>query len=213
MLWVRSARLGFRRDWTNRDAKCSALRLERRCAHDTPIGLPTRPVAHTYSNQTRAWRPVFVAFVAVLLGLSNGAALYGGRKARAHVDGLMKNAIISIQLAERIERDIYQRRLLIGFHIIEKEAAGMDRLEKRIGDLRTDYREAANTYESLVMFPGEAAVWQKLKDDVDSLQAPLAETLALSRNNQDVDARNALVALEGSFAVIDGEVSAMLKLL
>jgi signal transduction histidine kinase len=150
---------------------------------------------------------VFAAFtgIAGLLTLTNGLALYETRKVQGDVRDIMENALASVELVNRMGHDVDHERLLIEAHIFERESLAMERVEAQLAVLQADYAAAARAYEPLAVFPGEARAWRQLQDDVGALRGPLAETLALSRRNQDAEARAALVALESQFAVIDRE--------
>jgi signal transduction histidine kinase len=153
----------------------------------------------------------FVA-IAVLFALTNGAALYETLRVQARVVGLMNSALTRVELAERMGRDIYRLRVLIDAHILEREAVGMERVEKRMAESEADYADAARVYQSVTMFPGEASTWRQLENDVRALQTLLADTLTLARNNQDAEARQALAALESRFDVIERDVASLVRI-
>jgi signal transduction histidine kinase len=168
----------------------------------------------TSPQHRRSSELVLVSFVviAVLFALTTGGALYETRRGHSQIRGLMREALRNIELAERIGRDMYRRRLLVDAHILEKDRPGMLRVEAQLGEVAADYAEATRTRQALVPFPGEEDAWQALEEDVRALDSPLDETLALSRANQDTDARQALAALDGRFSVIERDVAGLVRI-
>jgi two-component system, OmpR family, sensor kinase len=157
---------------------------------------------------------VMTAFVGIagLIVLTNGAALYETSKVQARVVALTNTALTSVELAERMGRDVYRRRLLVDAHILEHEAVAMQRLEAEFRQVEADYRNTARAYQATALRPGEVRAWQELENDVRALDAPLAEALNLSRDNQDVEARLALGNLGGRFDLIERDVANLVRI-
>jgi two-component system, OmpR family, sensor kinase len=168
-----------------------------------------RPIA-----RARSWLVVSASFaiVVVLLVLTNGSALYEARKVQATSNEIVENALASVQLVERMGGDIYRRHILVDEHILENERAGMARIEGQIAAVERDYEVAARAYEPLSTLPGEASAWKELQSDTAALTGLQGAVLALSRANQDAEAREALVLLEGPFAVIQRDVEQLVAI-
>jgi signal transduction histidine kinase/DNA-binding response OmpR family regulator len=62
------------------------------------------------------------------------------------------------------------------------------------------------SYVSLISLPGEDVGWRRLQSDLGALKQPIAEALALSRTNSDVQARAALVAVNDKYDDIERDV-------
>ena len=88
----------------------------------------------------------------------------------------------------------------------------MVKAEAQIAEIESDFAVASSAYQPLVSCPGEAAAWQRLKEDVAAIQKPLAGTLALSRENRDAEARAALGGVEGRLAAIGIDVDDLVRI-
>ena len=88
----------------------------------------------------------------------------------------------------------------------------MAEAEAKLAAVDADFAAAASAYEPLVSFAGEAAAWQRLKDDVAAIRKPLAGTLALSRENRDFDARATLSGGEAGLAAIEMDVDDVVRI-
>jgi signal transduction histidine kinase len=165
-------------------------------------------------RRVQNWRlvVVVVALIVALLALTNGFALYQTRKAHAEVELVVENAMKSVELVHRMRADMYRQQRLVDAHILATDAATMAQGEAKIAEFETDFADAASAYRPLVTFAGEAAAWQRLKDDVAAIRKPLAGTLALSRENRDVEARAALSGVEASLAAIGIDVDDLVRI-
>ena len=167
----------------------------------------------TRRKKTRSWQFVVGAFVLIvgMLAVINGVALQRWR-VQARASSIVQNAMASTRLVERIDHDIDHQRLLLDEHVFEKESDAMRRLEIGLSDLRSDYAAAARAHDPLAALPAEAVAWQALENHVAAIEKPFAEALALSRSNQDVEARTALQALESAFADIDRDEAVLVRI-
>jgi signal transduction histidine kinase len=148
----------------------------------------------------------FVA-IAALFVLTDLSAMQHATALRSQSNSLVTNMLTSVQLVLRMGRDIDQLRILTEAHIFEATTVDMALAEEQIAAVQVDYAKTAQAYAPLTTLPGEAAVWNELQHQVALIQAPLEETLALSRADRDVEARRALVALGDHFHAIDDEVA------
>jgi signal transduction histidine kinase len=165
-------------------------------------------------SKVQNWRLVVLVVVAIvtLLTVTNGFSLYEARKAYSEVDLVVDSAMKSSDLVHQMRVDIYQQQRLVDVHILATDAPSMARVEAKIAELETDFAAAASACEPLVGFAGEGATWQRLKDDVAAIRKPLAETLALSRENRDVEARAAISGVEGRLAAIGIDVDELVSI-
>ncbi len=117
----------------------------------------------------------------------------------------------SILLADRMGRDTDQIRILIAWHIFEREGQHMSSLEEQIRRLELDFDAAAKDYSAMVSAPEEAQVWKALTAQVDATRGPLHEVLRLSKLNEDAAARDALLQLEGRFTDMDQLLAVLVR--
>jgi signal transduction histidine kinase len=160
------------------------------------------------------WRlvVVIVVLIVALLAAINGFALYQARKAHSEIAMVVATAMKSIELVHRMRADMYKQQRLVDAHIFASDARTMAEAEAKIAQIEADFADAASAYEPLATYPGEAEVWQRLKDDVDVIRKPLARTLALSRENRDVDARATLSGVEAGLAAIEMDVDDVVRI-
>jgi two-component system, OmpR family, sensor kinase len=162
----------------------------------------------------REWPPVLVAFVlvAAVLALTDGVALYESREFQTRIDSIVSDAMVSTRLAERMGGDIYRERLLVDAHILESKPAAMARVESQIAEVEADYAATDRAYGSHADFPGERSAWKQLDGDVAWIRAPLAHATALSRDNLDAQAREALRAAGVRFSAIESDVARLVEI-
>ncbi len=165
-------------------------------------------------SKAQNWRLVVIVVVAIvtLLTVTNGFSLYEARKAHTEVDSVVDNSMKSIELVHQMRVDMYRQQQLVDAHIVATDAAIMAEAEAKIAAVDADFAAAASAYEPLVSFAGEAAAWQRLKDDVAAIRKPLAGTLALSRENRDVEARAAMSGVESRLAAIGTDVDELVRI-
>ncbi len=135
-----------------------------------------------------------------------------GRETRRAIDLVQENALASVRLVGRIIADVDRERILIDRHIFEREQVDMDAIERQIAAVRADYDEAARQYTPLVMFPGEPAAWYQLSTDVVSMQHEVAPALAQSRQDHDLEAIQAILALDPLFEKIERDAATLLDI-
>ena len=165
-------------------------------------------------SKVQNWRvvAVVVGLIVVLLALFNGFALFQAQKVHSEVRGMVENAMKSIELVHRMRADIYRQQRFVDAHVSATDAATMVKAEAQIAEIESDFAVASSAYQPLVSCPGEAAAWQRLKEDVAAIQKPLAGTLALSRENRDAEARAALGGVEGRLAAIGIDVDDLVRI-
>lgn len=134
------------------------------------------------------------------------------RASREESQALVYNMLSSVELVTRMGRDVDRTRLLVDAHIFEKGTLEMANIEQRIGSARADFGTASREYGPLATLPGEATKWLQLQREVAGLDAPLEQALALSRENRDMDARQALAALDGQFSAIEDDSAALVAI-
>jgi signal transduction histidine kinase len=128
------------------------------------------------------------------------------------VDDLYGNALQSVRLVGLIGRGIHRWRILIDRHIVEKNFHSMDALDKEITSEMESYRGAAREYEPLVAYPGEGAMWGRLKQDLANAETGVGPVLADSRKNLDTRARKEMDQLEPTLERIESEIDGLTEI-
>jgi signal transduction histidine kinase len=150
--------------------------------------------------------------VALLFAVTDLLAMHKVRAIRHKNDEIVADALTSIELVSRMGRDIDQVKLLADRHIRTREPTAIAAIEQQIQSAQADYAVAAERYPLLLTQPGEAEVWHELQGKVAGLEAPLAETLTLSRRSQDAAARRALAELDVAFSGIFRDTVALVAI-
>ncbi|MDB4966130.1 MAG: Phytochrome, two-component sensor histidine kinase [Myxococcales bacterium] len=155
-----------------------------------------------------------LAFVGIA-ALFAGTQLASWQKslgAREETRKIATNMVASIELVSRMTRDVDTERFLVDEHILESRASAQLRVEAQVAQADIDFAIAAAKYEPLATLPGENLVWQRVKSGVAALEEPRAAALALSRENRDVEARAAMMALDERFSAIGRDASDLIHL-
>jgi signal transduction histidine kinase len=133
---------------------------------------------------------------------ANAVALGAMAKVQAENREIVTNALFSIEDVGRLVRDLDRLKLLVDEHIFERESADMDRIEQSIEAIEADYDRTTGAYEPLVSFDGERDVWDQLKVVVAQLRIDIVEVIAVSRRNQDVEARAKMAAMADRYEAV-----------
>jgi K+-sensing histidine kinase KdpD len=155
-------------------------------------GLGTRPLL----------RAAFAA-IAILFAVVAGGMIWRVSSVRNQTRSLVRGMLASVELVSRLGRDVGRQRRLVDSHIFSKRGLAMGRLETEIATTRADYAQAAQSYAAISQPPDEAALWQRLQKEVDTLTGPVDDALALSREDRDDEAQQAMQALMPRYLAID----------
>jgi signal transduction histidine kinase len=160
-------------------------------------------------NSESRFRPgsrslVLVPFVviAALFACADALAVHRLSVGRAETETIMRDALTSIELVSKMQRDIAEVRVVTDEHILEHRTESMAALDAQMMALWGDYATAAKAYEPLGAQsddPDEQQVWTEAKAEVEDLRPGLEATLAISRQNLDAEARRSAELLQGSF--------------
>jgi signal transduction histidine kinase len=123
---------------------------------------------------------------------------------------LERDSFYSIDEVNRIAHDALQIELLVNDHIYENDPAAMAGIEKKINALFLDIDQASRVYESLIEFPDEAAEWEKARASLGHLHMTVGAALALSRQNQDDEARAQWMASRTESADLGPSLTALI---
>jgi signal transduction histidine kinase len=148
----------------------------------------------------------------LIFGLVNVVGIYVASISQRERRSVVEDAIVSVELVARLARDIDQKRILLGEHILESKPEAMARIEKKMAVVDADFAAAARAYEPLANYEGEAAAWTTLKRHVEALREPIGRVLTLARKNLDSEALRELRAAEGRFALINRETETLIRI-
>jgi signal transduction histidine kinase len=143
---------------------------------------------------------------AVIIVLFVAAAAVGVLETQRGQRGTRKivdNMLVSVELVSRLIQDEQLKQILVNAHIFEKDWDATMQLEQRIAAVDADYKGTAQKYDLLATTPGEPELWRRLQDEVAALDAPIANVLAESRVNNDVQAGKDMRLLDARFAEVD----------
>ena len=107
---------------------------------------------------------------------------------------LYRDSLMSVELITRIARDLDQQHILLDMHILEAEASAMAQIESELDRAAADLNEARNAYSPLIELPGEETTWREAQRLIARFETTKAEVLALSRENNDTEARARMTA-------------------
>ena len=152
------------------------------------------------------------AVIASSVVAAQAFAYFRAAEIQRNVTSITENALESILLVERMGRDVQQQQILIDAHILTQDVPTMAALDRRIAASREDYADAARAYAPLTTFPGEPKAWEQLQHDVIASGPPIEHVLAMSRVNQDVQARAAFDALQPLLSAIARDVETLVQI-
>jgi len=125
---------------------------------------------------------------------------------------LYENSLTSIEQVTRIARDIAQQRILADDHILESLAAGKAQVEHQLSRVASDLHEAERVYGPLTELPSEEATWQKAQAQLVGFEKVMDAALALSREDNDRQARAKMTAALGEYADLDRTIAELIAI-
>ena len=125
---------------------------------------------------------------------------------------LYGDSLTSLEQVTRIARDIDQQRILVDDHILESEPSGMVEVENQLSQVATDLHTAERDYGPLVELPNEASTWQQAQVLIAHHEKGIDETLVLSRQNNDREARAKMTAVLGEFSQLNQKISELMTI-
>jgi signal transduction histidine kinase len=144
--------------------------------------------------------------------VTNVVALLEMRGVEAGNRDIVANALTCVEDLARMNDDLSRMRLLLDEHIFEKSGLDMTRLEGKIMAADADFDETALSYEPLATLPGEHDAFLRLRGLVAETRGPVAQVLALSRQNRDEEATRSLKALRDRYDQVSQIASQLLKI-
>jgi hypothetical protein len=178
------------------------------------VSMPSAHMLNRAEHRVGAYMLQFVPFVVIAALFAVGAETTDRQMAasRQESEAVVQNMLLGLELVTRMSHDVDRIRLFVDAHIFEKRALEMTKAEGQIAAAKADFESASREYQPIATLPGEVAEWQDLELEVARLDAPLEQALALSRENRDDEAREALMTLESRFTAIDGDAAALIAI-
>jgi signal transduction histidine kinase len=154
------------------------------------------------------------AFLVILaaFGFADYAVVSKLRSIRGETRRIVQDMLASVELVSRIGRDMDIERRALYRHILESDVSSMSKIEAEIEAARKDFALASAAYEPIITLPGERAAWDRLNEAVQALQFPITELLALSRANNDREARQRFRLLEPRYEEISQQVLTLIRI-
>jgi signal transduction histidine kinase len=165
-------------------------------------------------GERRSAELIRIAFAAMVVLFVAGAAVgvqetRRGQVVNQHVIG---NMFTSVELVSRLVQDEQLKQILVNAHIFATDFGEMEGYEKRIAQIDADFAAAAAEYAPLAYTPGEPETWRRFQDEVAALDEPVANVLAESRVNRDVEANRHMRALDPRYAEVDRTAAELVRL-
>jgi signal transduction histidine kinase len=165
-----------------------------------------------YARGTRSKLAVgLVLIAAVFVGQGVFNALLT-RREEQQAQNIYEDSLSSIIEVARIARDVDQKRIVVDNHVFEKEATSMAADERRLDSITKDIRAAENAYEPLTELPNEAQTWRAAKVALARFEAIVPEVVALSRKNQDAEARARMTSALGDYSDLNRLLDDLIQL-
>ena len=163
---------------------------------------------------TRTRRFVFVAFAFVGVAVV-AITLFAVAQTRGLEDRpreIVDNMLTSVRLVGRLDNEVERKRTLIDEHILTTAPEEMARLEAQLAAIDARIAGLMKAYEPWASQPGEHVSWDKTRADIMALNEPIARTLALSRQNHNVAAREAIGLAATRFDQVNDDVDEIVSI-
>jgi signal transduction histidine kinase len=153
-------------------------------------------------------RLVASAFTIVGAGVlaATALALVQTRDLQTGTTAIVGDMTARTHLLARLDELIERRRILVDDHIFAKAMPEELKLEAQIGAVDREVSIAMHDYEPWANLPGERATWERMRAALAALDEPMAQAIALSRVNRDVEARQVMDGVAGRFEEINSSL-------
>jgi signal transduction histidine kinase len=154
------------------------------------------------------------AFAIIIVGflLAAVVSIYQVRSEQSEVSLISEHALISTELASRLSRNLYRKRLLIEAHIFEKNIKDMQSIEAELARIDTTIAETSHAYEPIAVEQGERAAWQELQADVAHVQPRIERAIDLSRMNRDEEAQAVMKSIEAPLEKLNDDTDVLVRI-
>jgi signal transduction histidine kinase len=137
---------------------------------------------------------------------------YLTQAADAQARQMEQSSVLRVELLGRIVHDIDERRILIGYHIIESDAQTMAQVERQIAENADDFRQARDHFIQRLDAANQLSLWRTADAQLASLERAEAEVLELSRADDSGRARSALRKLHPRYEELEGVLEQLIEL-
>jgi signal transduction histidine kinase len=159
-------------------------------------------------------RHLLWAFAIIIGGflLANAVSIYVVRTALSEVSLISEHALNSTELASRLSRNLYKKRLLIEAHIFAKDTINMQNIEGELVGIDAVIAETSRSYEPIAVEQGERAAWQQLQADLANVQPKIEKAIQLSRMNKDEDAEALMKEIEAPLEKLNDDTDTLVRI-
>jgi signal transduction histidine kinase len=124
------------------------------------------------------------------------------RLLETNVRTLVDDMLTSIRIAGQLDDAVAQRRNLIDLHIAATGRPEMAGVDGQIALVEAQIATRLREFERWIDLPGERAAWERTLADMALLDEPIKRALALSRRNEDSEARRVMDQALSQHAVV-----------
>lgn len=153
-----------------------------------------------------------LALIVVIFFVEAAADAYLTGDAEERAWQLERNSVLSIEYLNRIARDLDEERILVDDHILESDATRMAEIERRRSQLIADLARAEQKYAPFVELPNEAGTWSLTQSLINRFHEGVGATLALSRQNLNVEAQAKLDEVRSQFQELDRHLYELIQI-
>jgi signal transduction histidine kinase len=159
-------------------------------------------------------RHLLWAFAVIIGGflLANAVSIYVVRTALSEVSRISEHALNSTELASRLSRNLYKKRLLIEAHIFAKDTISMQNIEGELVGVDAVIEATSRAYEPIAVEQGERAAWQQLQADLANVQPSIEKAIELSRMNRDEDAQALMKEIEAPLEKLNDDTDTLVRI-
>jgi signal transduction histidine kinase len=158
----------------------------------------------------------FVTIAFVIMGVSavlaTASALERAHALERQATDIVSDMLTSIRLLGRLQHELDEQRRLVDEHILSSSPAEMEKLEAGITSLELELDATMRAYDRWTTLPGERAAWNRARADLAALREPLERALALSRREEDAEARLAMRTVSERFLAISGAIAQLIAI-
>jgi signal transduction histidine kinase len=151
------------------------------------------------------------AAIAIIVVVEGGVDGYLTRSAQQSSRISELNALASIELIDRITRDVDQERVLVGDHIYEAEQPKMAEIEGRLAKTTQDLEAAKARYSELRVRPEEERLWDRIEVLLARFDGAKSRILPLSRRHLNAQALAEMNTLRDDYSEASDLLTALVQ--
>ena len=166
-------------------------------------------------NRTAGSRRTLVfglTLIALVFAVQAVIDRYLTQAADAQARQMEQSSVLRVELLGRIVHDIDERRILIGYHIIESDAQTMAQVERQIAENADDFRQARDHFIQRLDAANQLSLWRTADAQLAWLERAETEVLELSRADDSGGARSALRKLHPRYEELESVLEQLIEL-